>query len=57
MTQRPAVCAWCGAWPDGDEPPLTWTVQTTPRGVELFCDTCTREHLRAIEAKLDADWF
>jgi hypothetical protein len=40
-----------------DEPPLTWSVENTGRGPIVLCDTCTREHLRSIEAKLDADWF
>jgi hypothetical protein len=36
-----------------DEPPPTWTAQVDQRGRQWLCETCTREHLRAIEGRLD----
>lgn len=41
----------------GAEPPLTWT-SSVERGRRVwFCDRCSREHLRAIEGRLDSEWF
>jgi hypothetical protein len=37
--------------------PPTWTRQTTDRGEEWLCERCTRDNLRAIEARLDAAWW
>jgi hypothetical protein len=51
------TCNFCGAQYDGDEPPLTW-VSAIERGqVKVFCDRCSREHLRSIESKLDSEWW
>ena len=50
-----STCSQCGA--QAEEQPVTWSVENTDRGRIVLCDTCTREHLRSIEAKLDADWF
>ena len=54
----PAVCATCGrAAPDASVALLTWG-----RGIEngrtvWTCDSCSREHLRAMEGKLDSAWW
>lgn len=55
------ACAWCGAQaPDGMHP-LTWTTSVEGSGAaavtRLYCDRCSREHLRGIEGKLDAAWW
>ncbi|MEW5355088.1 hypothetical protein [Streptomyces sp. 16-176A] len=53
----PAVvtCARCGAPADG--PPPTWTC-SVENGVRRYvCDACSREHLRAIEGRLDSAWW
>jgi hypothetical protein len=47
----------CGTTADSDEPPLTWSTQVGRRGVELVCDRCTRENVRAIEGKLESEWW
>ena len=53
---KPAYCNWCGTQaPDGAPP--TWSVQTGERGVELFCEKCTRANLRSMEANLSSDWW
>ena len=50
----PAVtCGRCGTC--APEQPLAWSTATGPRGTTLVCDGCTREHVRAIEAKLDEE--
>lgn len=44
-----------------DEPdiqvPLTWTVAVENGRRRRFCDECSRRHLRAMEAKLDSEWW
>ncbi|MFD7693158.1 hypothetical protein [Streptomyces sp. NPDC059374] len=52
---RPMVCARCGA--RSEEPRPTWTC-SVENGVRVhFCDTCSRENLRAIEGRLDSAWW
>jgi hypothetical protein len=57
VPDQPVVCAVCGASAGGSEPPLTWSTQLGRRGVELVCDRCTRENVRAIEGKLESEWW
>jgi len=55
-----ATCDLCGkAAPAGEgvEVPLTWTTAVENGRPKTFCDTCSREHLRAIESKLDSEWW
>ena len=54
-----ATCARCGATaevPDGGLAP-GWSLATSGRGVDRLCAACTRENVRAIEAKLDEEWW
>ena len=37
--------------------PLTWTTAVENGRRRVFCDGCSREHLRAIEGKLDSEWW
>lgn len=40
-----------------DRVPMSW-VRSVEHGVtKLYCDRCSREHLRSIEAKLDAEYW
>lgn len=54
------VCATCGR---RVEPPaeaaarLTWSRGIESGRVRWTCDSCSRDHLRAIEGKLDPDWW
>lgn len=54
-----ATCDFCGttAGGAGDEVPLTWTTAVENGRTRVFCDRCSREHLRAIESKLDSEWW
>lgn len=53
----PVTCDFCGREaPDGEQP-LTWTTAVENGRDKVFCDGCSREHLRAIESKLDSDWW
>lgn len=51
------TCAFCGKAAEGDPPPLTWTSAVERGRTTWFCDTCSREHLRAMESKLDSEWW
>jgi hypothetical protein len=49
------ACSWCGA--TRDAAPVTWTVQTGPRGIEYLCESCTRDNVRQIEGSLPTEWW
>lgn len=52
----PVVCNHCGTM--ADEPGLTWMRDVDPRrGPVWCCPQCARRNLRAIEAKLDEDYW
>ena len=48
-------CAQCGM--TAEALPLTWSTQSSARGVTFLGDRCTRDKLRAIEGKLDEAWW
>ncbi|MGH1556239.1 hypothetical protein ACRAWF_44135 [Streptomyces sp. L7] len=52
---QPLVCARCGTRSEGPRP--TWTCSVENGTRQYFCDTCARENLRAIEGRLDSDWW
>ena len=52
-----AVCAFCGEVSEGEDPPLTWTLAVERGRTQYFCDACSRQHLRAMESKLDSEWW
>jgi hypothetical protein len=51
------TCDFCGTSVAGDDPPLTWTAAVENGRSRFFCDTCSRDHLRAMESKLDSEWW
>ena len=61
MSAEPS-CDLCGT-PAGTDPggspgiPLTWTTAVENGQRRAFCATCSREHLRSIEGKLDSEWW
>ena len=51
------TCDHCGTSEAEDPPPLTWSLGMDAGRVRRYCERCTREHLRAMEGKLDsAHW-
>ena len=55
MSERgPVSCSTCGRQAD-ETAPVTWSSATGPRGTTWTCETCTRRHLRAMEAGLDEE--
>ena len=51
------TCSFCGATVESDTPPLTWTAAVERGQRQWFCDDCSRTHLRAMEGKLDSEWW
>lgn len=49
------TCSGCGT--TVSDRPATWSLQVGARGQTWLCERCTRENLRAIEAKLDEAWW
>jgi hypothetical protein len=37
--------------------PLTWSTSKEARGTVHYCDRCSRENVRAIEGRLDEEWW
>lgn len=52
-----ATCDHCGAVTEADEPPLTWSMSTDRGRVRWYCERCTRQNLRAMEGKLDREYW
>lgn len=50
------VCAFCGRTAPAAET-LTWTLGVENGRTKRFCDTCSRAHLRAMEGKLDSEYW
>jgi hypothetical protein len=50
------TCAFCGTRAPESET-LTWTTAVENGRRRAFCDTCSRTHLRAMESKLDSEWW
>lgn len=50
------TCDLCGRQADEAET-MTWVTSVERGRRRTFCDACSREHLRAIESKLDSEWW
>ncbi|MFL6156410.1 MAG: hypothetical protein ACJ72D_09975 [Marmoricola sp.] len=50
-------CALCGAVAPGADAPLTWTSSVERGKHHWYCDACSRENLRAMEGKLDSEYW
>ena len=51
------TCDFCGTSVEGGTVPLTWTTAVERGQRQVFCDVCSRRHLRAMEGKLDSEWW
>lgn len=51
------TCDFCGREEPDEAATLTWTTATERGRRRVYCDTCSREHLRAMEGKLDSEWW
>jgi DNA-directed RNA polymerase subunit RPC12/RpoP len=52
---EPVACSLCGSTVDAL--PLTWTTSLEHGRTRYYCDRCSRENLRAMEGRLDGEWF
>jgi hypothetical protein len=50
------TCDFCGKQA-ADADTMTWVVSVENGRRKTYCDTCSREHLRAIESKHDSEWW
>jgi len=55
------TCSFCGTTapegPDAAAVTLTWTTAVENGKQRTYCETCSRQHLRAMESKLDSEWW
>ncbi|MGN9792521.1 hypothetical protein ACWGH4_27560 [Streptomyces sp. NPDC054847] len=49
------VCAGCGKVAEG--PPVTWTCSVEDGVRHYLCEDCARDNIRAIESRLDPQWW
>ncbi|MEQ3553701.1 hypothetical protein WIS52_24780 [Pseudonocardia nematodicida] len=61
MSVEPTTCRLCGAdGPDGAGAAAVagWVTERDDAGRDRrFCPPCARRHLRAIESRLDTEWW
>ena len=57
MTVTTVTCSRCAEPSPTDPPPLTWGHAVEDARTLHTCPACTREHLRAMEGKLDSEWW
>ncbi len=55
------TCDFCGRQepetPDGNAATLSWTISVENGRRRTYCDSCSRTHLRAMEGKLDSEYW
>jgi hypothetical protein len=54
------TCQVCGRTADAateGDPPLTWVLDTDGGRHSWTCPGCARDNLRAMEAKLEPEWW
>jgi hypothetical protein len=54
---RVKSCDFCGRQEADDAKTLTWSTAVENGRPKTYCDTCSREHLRAMEGKLDSEYW
>jgi hypothetical protein len=51
------TCDLCGQEEPDDAKTLTWSTAVEHGRTKTYCESCSREHLRAMEGKLDSEWW
>ena len=51
------TCDFCGRQESDDAKTLAWSTAVENGRAKTFCEVCSREHLRAMEGKLDSDYW
>jgi hypothetical protein len=55
-TEETLTCDFCGRQAPAAQT-LTWTVSVENGRRRRYCDECSRSHLRAMEGKLDSEFW
>ncbi len=50
------TCDFCGRQA-AEADAITWVTSVENGRRRVYCDSCARDHLRAIEGKLDSEWW
>jgi len=51
------TCDFCGRQEPDEAKTLAWTVSVEKDRRRTYCDECSRTHLRAMEGKLDNEFW
>lgn len=51
------TCDFCGRQEAEGATTLTWTTAVENGRKRVYCDECSRAHLRAMEGKLDSEFW
>ena len=51
------TCDFCGRQEADEAKTLTWSTAVENGRPKTYCETCSRDHLRAMEGKLDSEWW
>ena len=51
------TCDFCGRQEPDEAKTLTWTTAMENGRLRRYCDECSRAHLRAMEGKLDSEFW
>jgi hypothetical protein len=54
---RVKTCSFCGRQEPDEAKTLTWTSATENGRQRYYCDECSRTNLRAMEGKLDSEYW
>ena len=49
------TCDYCGRSEDDETAALGWSTSVERGRRQRYCETCSREHLRSMEGKLDPE--
>jgi hypothetical protein len=51
------ICSFCGRQEADEAKTLTWTTSVENGRKRVYCDACSRQHLRSMEGKLDSEFW
>jgi len=51
------TCDFCGRQEPDDAKTLTWSTAVEHGRLRVYCDECSRANLRAMEGKLDSEYW
>jgi hypothetical protein len=51
------TCDFCGRQESDGAATLSWTTSVENGRKRVYCDSCSRENLRAMEGKLDSEFW